>query len=506
MIFKVTPAIALLVAAFCPALWAASSEGLVGHWRFDEGSGAAARDSAGANHGSVRGGKWSKGVAGTALRLEVSRDQVEVPAAPNLEMTDALTIALWLRSENFDTPLVNKLQYWTPGNFDFRLERNGALVLGHEIGSGGRRQSRYESTVQLAAHRWYHVAVTLKVGGEVRFYVDGGPAGTLPQTGTLAPAPAEPVRIGAKPDPYSSFRGDLDELRLYRRELTAAEVQELAAEFTPPPATVAAAQPAAITIDVRTTAVTAAAPPAGASARWPQWRGPARDGKSPETDLLQSWPAGGPPLLWFAEGLGDGFSTVSIAEGRIYTTGMIAQREVLFALDLQGRLLWHQAYGPAWHGRYSEARTTPTVDTGRVYVTSGLGRVACFDARTGAELWVFDAAKEFGATFHFWGIAESPLIVGARVICTPCGTRATFAALDKKNGRVIWASPSLGEETGYSSPIAVALPERTVIISMLNKSIAGVDAANGGILWRLMYSEYQTSPHGINPNTPVYHD
>ncbi len=243
-----------------------------------------------------------------------------------------------------------------------------------------------------------------------------------------------------------------------------------------------------------------------ATAEWPQWLGPDRDGKSRETGLLKRWPQQGPLLVWSVEGLGEGYSTVSIAQGRLYTTGTINRQEVLFAFDLQGQPLWRKIYGPAWKGRYPEARTTPTVSDGRVYVTSGMGKVVCFDARRGEPLWAVNAAEQFDTKYDFWGIAESPLVVSNLVICTPSGTKAAMAGLDKKTGHTVWASHSLGEESNYCSPIGVPLKDRYLIVTMLKQSIIGVDAGNGELLWRIKYADYQPSPHGINPVSPVYHD
>ena len=84
------------------------------------------------------------------------------------------------------------------------------------------------------------------------------------------------------------------------------------------------------------------------AADWPQWQGPNRDGKSPEKGLLKEWPEQGPGLLWSVDGLGTGFSTVSISEGLIYTTGIIDGEGILFALDLQGNSKWQKPYGPEW--------------------------------------------------------------------------------------------------------------------------------------------------------------
>jgi outer membrane protein assembly factor BamB len=490
-------------------VWAdtgAFTNGLVGWWKFDEGVGATVGDSAGTNHGILRGAKWTAGVSGAALLFDVSRAQVEITADTNLDLTEELTICAWLKSENFDTPIVNKLEYWAPGNYDFRTERSGALSLSHEAGPG-QPWSHYESSARLTAAHWHHVAVSLKTGAQVRFYVDGEAAGASPQIGRFGLVNREPLRIGAKPDPYSSFHGVIDEVRIFRRELSAGEIQGLAHEFTPPPPTTPAGAGDPVARVPHATLVSPeAAGRVNPKADWPQWLGPERDGISKESGLLKRWPEAGPALAWFVEGLGEGYSTVSISNQRLYTTGMIDRQEVLFAIDLQGQPLWQKTYGPAWRGRYPEARTTPTVNDDHVYVISGMGKVACFDARTGEQTWVVDAAMEFGTKFDFWGIAESPLIIDNLLVCTPSGTNATMAGLDKKTGRTVWASRSLGEESNYGSPICICLPARRLVVTMLKESIIGVDAGTGEILWRVRYADYQPSPHGINPNTPVYYN
>ena len=81
---------------------------------------------------------------------------------------------------------------------------------------------------------------------------------------------------------------------------------------------------------------------------WPQWRGPSRNGKSAETGLLGKWPAGGPPLAWKAEGLGGGYSSLSIADGRIYTMGDIGETQFVLALSQEdGSQVWKTEIGPS---------------------------------------------------------------------------------------------------------------------------------------------------------------
>lgn len=176
------------------------------------------------------------------------------------------------------------------------------------------------------------------------------------------------------------------------------------------------------------------------AADWPQWRGVNRDGQSPETGLRQTWPAQGLQTLWVATGLGRGYSAVSVAEGSVYVTGMTEQTDegVLFAFDLAGNRQWRTIYGPEWTNRYPGARSTPTVDSGRLYLLSGMGRLVCCHTRTGAILWSRDVARDFGAELPVCGYAESVVVEGNKVVCTPGGKNACLAALDKTNGRTIW--------------------------------------------------------------------
>src|SRR5204862_2893140 len=113
---------------------------------------------------------------------------------------------------------------------------------------------------------------------------------------------------------------------------------------------------------------------------WPQWQGPQRNAISAETGLLQSWPEGGPPLLWKATGLGEGYSTPSVAAGRIYTMGNRANFEYVIALDEDGgKELWARSTGKvrANGGGYPGPRCTPTVDGDLVYALGLNGDLVC---------------------------------------------------------------------------------------------------------------------------------
>ena len=235
---------------------------------------------------------------------------------------------------------------------------------------------------------------------------------------------------------------------------------------------------------------------------WPGFRGPNRDGKSAETGLLQKWPEGGPKILWSVEGLGAGFSSVAVAKGHIYTTGMLDGGGVLFAYDLDGSFLWKAAYGPEWKGSSPGTRTTPTIDGDRVYVFSGTGILACFNTGTGKKIWDADTLKKFEADNITWGMTGSPLIDGPKVYCTPGGKKGTIVALDKMTGQTIWAAAGLNEASAYCSPILFERGGNRLLVTMIQKSVICVDANDGRIIWRVPYEvSYDTAT-----NTVVYKD
>jgi outer membrane protein assembly factor BamB len=239
---------------------------------------------------------------------------------------------------------------------------------------------------------------------------------------------------------------------------------------------------------------------------WPQWRGPDRTGQSNENNLLKTWPKDGPKLLWSKEGLGKGFSSVSISQGRLYMTGVVDDQEMLTAMDLDGNIQWQTIYGSEWEDSYSEARSTPTVDGDQLFVISGRGKLVCFDLASTEIKWSVETVEEYHGDYHSWGIAESPLIVDEKVICTPGGENASVVAFDKNSGKLIWQTSSLSEQANYCSPILIERGGKQIIATQLAESFVGINAADGSVLWQDEYENYQDDPKDININSPLYHD
>ncbi len=247
-----------------------------------------------------------------------------------------------------------------------------------------------------------------------------------------------------------------------------------------------------------------ASPAESIAGDWPQWRGPNRDERSAETGLLKKWPKIMKPL-WTVTALGQGYSTVAASDGKLYTTGMVDKRGLLFCLNLEGKELWRSDYGPEWTGANPGSRTTPTVHEKRIYLMSGNGLVVCLGL-DGKKVWDVDTVKKFGSRHVGWGLAESLLIDGNNVICTPGGTGdATLVALDKADGTTVWKSRGLGEKPAYCSPIAIQRGRRRLIVTVVEKSIVGLDATDGKLLWKSP-NRNESPGGGLVPNSPVYCD
>src|SRR5687767_248979 len=192
---------------------------------------------------------------------------------------------------------------------------------------------------------------------------------------------------------------------------------------------------------------------AQSTANWPQWRGPNRDGISKETGLLKQWPAEGPPLVWKTTGAGRRYSSFSMSNGRMYTMGLRGDREFIVAFDVAtGKEAWATPHGSAFRNdRGDGPRGTPTIDGDRIYALGGSGDLTAIEARTGKISWTKNVLKEFGGSNIKWGISESPLVLGNKLLVNAGGPGASIVALNKTNGSVIWKSQN--DEAGYSSAI-----------------------------------------------------
>ncbi|WP_254513821.1 PQQ-binding-like beta-propeller repeat protein [Anatilimnocola floriformis] len=232
-----------------------------------------------------------------------------------------------------------------------------------------------------------------------------------------------------------------------------------------------------------------------ASPSWPTFRGADRMAVSQEKGLLQEWPAEGPKLLWEAPGAGRGYSSLAIADGKIFTLGDAPSTaedkdEYLLCFDeASGKPLWKTKTGKPWTSgqeSWQSSRSTPTVDGNRVYVLTAHGDLVCCSTTDGTELWKKNLKSEFaGNKADSWGYSESVLIDGDRLICTPGGSKATIVALNKTTGETIWQCASPDDRgAGHASIVIATIGGNRVYVTTTGSGAIGVRAEDGERLWQ----------------------
>lgn len=239
---------------------------------------------------------------------------------------------------------------------------------------------------------------------------------------------------------------------------------------------------------------------------WPGFHGLKRDNLSPDKGLLNVWPKDGPKVIWKATGLGVGYSTVSILGDRIVTMGDLKDGCYVFSLDRKnGKEQWKTNIGKAGRGGgYAGPRSTPTIDGDRIYALGQFGELVALDAKSGKIVWSKQLKDDFGGQFGGWQYAESPLIDGDKLICTPGGKTATMLALNKKTGEVIWKGvvPG-GDAAGYASIVIANLGGTKQYVTLMANGLVGFSADKGELLWRYGENNDRFGRNTANIPTPI---
>jgi outer membrane protein assembly factor BamB len=223
----------------------------------------------------------------------------------------------------------------------------------------------------------------------------------------------------------------------------------------------------------------AAAALAQEAAPWPQWLGPARNGRSPATSVF---PRSGPVHLELAwrRALGVGTAGLAVAGDRLLTLESDGARAVAVALSTaDGSVLWRV---PLDEGLPDEERgpgSSPAVKDGHAYVLSPACQLRALQLGSGRVIWHVDLKARFGAAPRL-GCQSSPLLEGDRLIVQPAAPENhRLVALDRRTGELAWSAKWAARAT-YSSPgVREVGGERHILVN--HADVGNPQAPRGGI-------------------------
>ncbi len=261
-----------------------------------------------------------------------------------------------------------------------------------------------------------------------------------------------------------------------------------------------------------------------AVAQWPQFGGPNRDFKVNSKGLAEKWPENGPKKIWERD-LGDGYSTIVVDDGLLFTMYRTGEDEFSVALDAKtGKTIWEHKqpspstevmnqFGPGPHA-------TPLVDGVLVYTIGTNGMLNAFEKKSGDVIWSHDLVKEYNGYIPDRGYGNSPLTYKDALIFVldrpredddskpkegepkkntegGISSAQSVVALNKTTGELMWTSQDM--PVGYASPIHIKFDGKDQLVFVMRKDMIGLNADTGELLW-----QHELKPEGANITTPVF--
>lgn len=230
---------------------------------------------------------------------------------------------------------------------------------------------------------------------------------------------------------------------------------------------------------------------------WLNWMGNEHNGISVESGWSTDWTESGLPEVWRAE-VGIGFSSVSIADGKLFTMGHKEGIETVYCLDaLTGEIVWRHDYPSALIDNLYEGGpgSTPTIDGERVYTLGKEGQLFCFSLDDGEVAWQRALQQDLDVDLPEWGFNSSPRILDDQLILE--GGRVV--SYDKHSGEILWKTSK--HTAGYGSAALLTNDHHRRIATLDSDALRVIDPADGSELDSFPW----TSPFRTNSTTPIIH-
>lgn len=261
---------------------------------------------------------------------------------------------------------------------------------------------------------------------------------------------------------------------------------------------------------------------------WPQFLGPTANGISTETNLIDSFPQDGPPLLW-KKAIGTGYSAPSVRAGKLVLHHRVKDEEVVEAFALpDGGAAWKYSYATTFidpYGYNNGPRCTPLLTSNRCYTFGAEGRLLCLDLASGQRVWERETQKDWQVPEAFFGVGSTPILEGGKLIVMVGGQpNSGVVALDPETGKTLWESvgeknwqgqPMIawpGERTvdwrrfrsdkqaSYSTPTAATVNGERLIFALMRQGLVALSPADGSVRFSYWFrAQVDESVNAANP-------
>lgn len=242
-----------------------------------------------------------------------------------------------------------------------------------------------------------------------------------------------------------------------------------------------------------------------ATADWPQFLGPQRNGLYQGAPIVSTFPAAGPKVVW-SKKVGQGLSGPVVVGNRVILFHRVGDREVVESLDAAtGASQWQYAYPTAYRDDFGfdeGPRAVPVVADGVVYTFGAEGELSAIGLQRGERLWSEHTAAQFRVAKGFFGAAGSPLVEGGRVIANIGGEKAGIIAFNARKGAVEWTATQ--DAASYSSPAGATIAGRRYAIFLTRSGLVGLDPATGAVRFQRPWRARANA--SVNAATPIVVD
>lgn len=266
-------------------------------------------------------------------------------------------------------------------------------------------------------------------------------------------------------------------------------------------------------------------------ADWPQFLGPAQDNVSPETGLLETFPAKGPRVIW-EQALGTGYGPPSVRGGVLVVHHRKGNLEIVEALDAAtGKSLWQTGYPSHFvdpFGYNNGPRCSPLVTQDRCYTFGAEGVLLCLDLANGKQIWRRDTSVDFQVPEAFFGVGSSPILEGNLLIAMVGGQpNAGVVAFDAATGKTVWENvgektwngvpmtgwpgerlvnwnindPAYNKQASYCTPVGATIHGQRHVLCCTRQGLVSLDPQTGAV--RFSYWFRSRADSSVNAMTPV---